>query len=59
MSPEAVPMEGTGGTGETLCSFAMPLDAISARCGGASTSELGVGKVVKGRIGMGLGGRSF
>lgn len=59
MSPEADPMEGTGGTGETLCWFVMPRGGILVRCAVASTFGLGVGMVAKGPIGMGLGGRSF
>jgi hypothetical protein len=51
-------MEGMEVTAETLCLSAMQVAAISVPFGGASTSGLGVGRVAKGPIGMGLGGRS-
>ena len=52
-------MAAMGGTAAMWCSFATQADAIWGRCGGASTFELGVGKVAKGPTGMGLGARSF
>jgi hypothetical protein len=55
----AGPMAGMVGMGGTWCSSAMPAVAILGGCGVASTFELGVGRVGKGPIGMGLEGKSF
>jgi hypothetical protein len=51
-----VEMAGMGGT---WCLSATRRAETWVRCAGVSTSELGVGRVAKGPIGMGLGGRSF
>lgn len=51
-------MVATVGMGEMRCLSAIPAVAISGRCGVVSTFGPGVGRVGKGRIGMGLGGRS-
>jgi hypothetical protein len=50
---------GMVGMVATWCSSAMPAVAILGGCGVASTFGLGVGRVAKGRTGMGLGGKSF
>lgn len=50
-----VEMVGMGGM---WCSSAIPVVATLVRCAVASTFGLGVGRVAKGPIGMGLGGRS-
>lgn len=59
MFPAVALTVGTVGTVATWCSSAMPAVVISVLFGVASTFELGVGRVAKGPIGMGLGGRSF
>lgn len=51
-----VEMVGMGGM---WCLSAIRRGGIWGRCAGASTFGLGVGRVAKGPIGMGLGGRSF
>jgi len=54
----AGPMVETVGMGGTWCLSAIPVVVTSVPCAVASTFGLGVGRVAKGRTGMGLGGRS-
>lgn len=55
----AAQMAETEVTAATLCSSATQVVAISVLFAVASTFGPGVGRVVKGPIGMEVGGRSF